>query len=92
MELVFVDVSTFDAENPVGSLIREIDLNKKQTDSDFIKSLPSQPGKEFKIKKRLYRLSDIKNPSRKITIMEVIYFLQALEVMEFISPRTWIRP
>ena len=92
MELVFVDVSTFDAENPVGSLIREIDLNKKQTDSDFIKSLPSQPGKKFKIKKRLHRLSDIKNPSRKITIMEVIYFLQALEVMEFISPRTWIRP
>ena len=88
-----MDVSTFDAENSiVGSLIREIDLNKKQTDSDFIKSLPSQPGKEFKIKKRLYRLSDIKNPSRKITIMEVIYFLQALEVMEFISPRTWIRP
>ena len=66
MELVFVDVSTFDAENSiVGSLIREIDLNKKQTDSDFIKSLSSQPGKEFEIKKRLNRLSDIKNPSRK---------------------------
>ena len=44
LELVFEDVSTFDAENPiVGSLLREIDLNKKQTDSDFIKSLPSQP-------------------------------------------------
>ena len=37
----------------VGSLIREIDLNKKQTDSDFIKSLPSQAGKEFEIKKGL---------------------------------------
>ena len=44
LELVFEDVSTFDAENPiVGLLLREIDLNKKQTDSDFIKSLPSQP-------------------------------------------------
>ena len=44
-----MDVSTFDAENSiVGSLIREIDLNKKQTDSDFIKSLPSQPEKNLK--------------------------------------------
>ena len=54
MELDFEDVSTFYAENPIaGSLLREIDLNKKQTDSDFIKSLPTQPGKEFEIKKRL---------------------------------------
>ena len=53
LELVFEDISTFDAENPiVGSLLREIDLKKKQTDSDFIKSLPSHRGKEFKIKKR----------------------------------------
>lgn len=60
LELVLEDVSTFDAENPiVGSLLREIELNKKQTDSDFIKSLPSQPGKEFEIKKRLDRLRGI---------------------------------
>ena len=66
LELVFEDVSTFDAENPiVESLLREIDLKKKQADSDFIKSLPSQPGKEFEIKKRLDWLRDIKNPSRK---------------------------
>ena len=57
LELVFEDISTFDAENPiVGSLLREIDINKKQSDSDFIKSLPSQPGKEFEIKKRLDQL------------------------------------
>ena len=32
VEVVFEDVSTFDAENPiVGSLLREIDLNKNQT-------------------------------------------------------------
>ena len=66
MELVFEDVSTFDAENSiVESLLRETDLNKKQADSGFIKSLPSQPGKEFEKKKRLDWLRDIKNPSRK---------------------------
>ena len=31
-------------------------LKKKQTDSGFIKSLPSHPGKEFEIKKRLDKL------------------------------------
>ena len=51
LELVFEDISTFDAENLiVGSLLREIDINKKQSDSNFIKSSPSQPGKEFEIK------------------------------------------
>ena len=39
LELVFEDISTFDAENPiVGSLLREIDTKKKQSDSDFVKS------------------------------------------------------
>ena len=57
LELVFKDIFTFDAENTiVGSLLREIDIKKKQSDSDFIKSLPGQPGKEFKIKKRLEKL------------------------------------
>ena len=60
LEIVFDEISTFDAENPiVASLLREIDPNKKQTDSDFIKSLPSHPGKEFEIQKRLDRLRDI---------------------------------
>ena len=46
LELVFEDISTFDAENPiVESLLREIEVKKKQTDSDFIKSIPSHPGK-----------------------------------------------
>ena len=53
LELVFEDISTFDAENPIiGSLLRELDLKKKGTDSDFIKNLPSHLGKEFEIKKR----------------------------------------
>ena len=52
LELAFEDISTFDAENPiVGSLLREIDIKKKQSDSDFIKSLHSQPGKEFEIQR-----------------------------------------
>ena len=54
LELVFEDISTFDAENPVlRSLLREIDINKKQSGIDFIKSLPSHPGKEFEIQRRL---------------------------------------
>ena len=62
LELVFEDLSTFDAENLiVASLLREIDIKKKQSDSDFIKSLPSHPGKEFEIRKRLDKLKDIKN-------------------------------
>ena len=49
---MFEDLSTFDAENPiVGSLLRELDLKKKYTDSDFIKNLPSQLGKTFVIQK-----------------------------------------
>ena len=58
LELVFEDISTFDVENPIVGL-REIDLKKKQTDSDFIKSLPSHPGKEFEIKKRLDKLKGL---------------------------------
>ena len=42
----------------MGSLLREIDIKKKQSDSDFIKSLPSHPGKEFEIKKRLDKFRD----------------------------------
>ena len=54
LELVFKDISTLDAENPiVGSLLRESDIKKKQSNSDFIRSLPSHPGKEFEIQKSL---------------------------------------
>ena len=62
LELVFENILTFDAENPiVGSLLREIDIKKKKSDSGFIKSLPSHPGKEFEIKKTLDALRNIKN-------------------------------
>ena len=59
---MFEDISTFDAENPiVGSLLREIDIKKKQSDSDFLKFLPRHPGKEFEIKKRLDKLKGTSN-------------------------------
>ena len=58
--MVFKDVSTFDAENPiVGSLLNELDLKKKGTGSDFMKNLSSQPGKDFEIIKSLDRLKGI---------------------------------
>ena len=60
LEFVFENISTFEAENSiVGTLLRQIDIKKKQSDSDFIKSLPSHPGKEFEIKKRLDRLRGV---------------------------------
>ena len=45
-------------------MLGEKSLTKKQTDSGFIKSLPSQHGKEFEIKKRLDKLRDIKRLNR----------------------------
>ena len=38
LELVFEDISTFDAENPiVGSLLKELDVGKKYIASELIK-------------------------------------------------------
>ena len=60
-ELIFGDIPTFDAENPIaGSLLKEIDVKKKGTDSDLIKNLPNQPGKEFEIRKILDRIKGLK--------------------------------
>ena len=68
LELVFEDISIFDSENPiVGSLLREINIRKKQTDSDFIKSLPSQPGKEFEIKKDSISLEEQQQQHQQTT-------------------------
>ena len=82
LELVFEDISTFDAENPiVGSLLREIDIKKKQSDSDFIKSLPSHPGKEFEIKKRLDKLKGIKiSITMTITVIIIIIIIIIIQI------------
>ena len=57
LELVFQDISTFDAENAiVGSLLRELNLGKKDTASDLIKNVPQLPGIDFIIRNRLNKL------------------------------------
>ena len=49
-ELVFKDISSFDAENPiVGSLLRELDVGKKVVASDLVKNAPGPPGQDFAI-------------------------------------------
>ena len=38
LELVFKDISSFDGQNPIiGSLLREIDVGKKDINSKFLK-------------------------------------------------------
>ena len=50
LELVFEDISTFDAENLIaGSLLRELDVGKKDVASDLIKKVPGPPGLDFVI-------------------------------------------
>ena len=79
LELVLEDISTFDAENPiVGSLFKEIDIKKKQSDSDFIKSLPSHPDKEFEIRKRLDNLKTSKTIILIIIIIIIILVVDLL--------------
>ena len=59
IELVFENISTFDAENPVvGSLLKELDVGKKDVASELIKNAPVPPGTDFGIKNRLNKLKD----------------------------------
>ena len=45
IELVFEDISTFDAENlVVGSSLKELDIGKKDVASELIKNAPGPPG------------------------------------------------
>ena len=54
LELVSEDISTFDADNPiVGSLLRELNVNKKVLASDLLKRAPETPRKNLEIQKRL---------------------------------------
>ena len=63
-ELVFEDISTFDAENPIiDSLLRELDVKKKDITSDTLnKSAPAPPGRYYEIQNRLNRLKDRQEP------------------------------
>ena len=57
LELAFEDISTFDTENPMVSLLlRELDDVKKSLASDLIKGAPGPPGQNFEIEKRLKKL------------------------------------
>ena len=54
LELVSEGISTFDAENPiVGSLLRELNVNRKGLASDLLKGAPETPRKNLEIQKRL---------------------------------------
>ena len=57
LELVFEDISTFDAQNPiVGSLLRELDIEKKGLVGEVIKKVP-RSGIDLDIQKRLETLT-----------------------------------
>ena len=52
LELVFEDISTFDAQNLiVGSFLRELDIGKKDIPSDLVKKAPT-PGLDSSLQKR----------------------------------------
>ena len=75
-ELVFKDISSFDAENPiVGSLLRELDVGKKVVASDLVKNAPGPPWQDFAIQNRLDRLKDVEAEPKKGTITTIIFLL-----------------
>ena len=52
-------MSTFDAENPiVGSLLRKLDVERKNVAGDLIKKVPGPPGLDFGIQNRLNKLKE----------------------------------
>ena len=62
LELVFEDISTFDAENSiVGSLLRELDGSKKLMTGDLVKKVPGPPSVDFAIRNRLNKLKERKS-------------------------------
>ena len=61
LELVFEDISTFDAENPiVRSVLRELEDGKKLPSGDLVKKVPGPPGIDFAIRNGLNRLKERK--------------------------------
>ena len=59
LELVFKDISMFDAENLiVGSLLRKLHVGKKDVASDLIKKALGPPGFDFTIQNRLNKLKE----------------------------------
>ena len=58
LELLFEDISTFDAQNSVvGSLLRELEIRQKDVASELIKKAPT-PGIDLSLQKRLETLQN----------------------------------
>ena len=63
LALVFEDISTIDAKNPiVGSLLKKLDLGKKDIASELIKKAPRPRGVNFVIRKKLEKLKNRPEP------------------------------
>ena len=62
-ELVFEDISTFDAENPiVGSLLKELDIGKKNLTSNLVEKTPRPLIFDDYLKNKLNKLKDRPKP------------------------------
>ena len=74
LELLFEDISTFDAENSiVGSLLRDLDVRKKVVASDLVKNAPGTSGQDFAIQNRLDKLRDVETEPEKRKITTIIF-------------------
>ena len=63
LELVFEDMSTFGSENPIiGLLYKELDVRKKHLASELIKKAPRPPDLDYRLRNRLEKLKDRKDP------------------------------
>ena len=63
LELVFDDISTFDAKNPnFGSQLKEIDVGKKVITCELTKNTSKPPAVHFVIRKRLEKLKNRPEP------------------------------
>ena len=63
LELFFEDIAMFDAENTiVGSLLKELNVGKKDIANELIKKAPQPPGIDFEIQNRLEKLRNRQEP------------------------------
>ena len=63
LELVFEDISPFDAENTIdGSLLKELDIGKKDVTSELVKKAPRPPIFDNYLKNRLNKLKKRPKP------------------------------
>ena len=63
LELVFEDILTFDAENPiVGSILEELDIGKKDVTSELVKKAPRPPIFDDYLKNRRNKMKNRPEP------------------------------